>query len=254
MQSSLLNLDQKNAILRKLKRRVRGEGLADFLEQLRLAWVLHDHAIEGVVLTKRELMRGIHNELGRDVCHDAVLYGVHRLYTAIATIREDATEDRPLDLDEVKRMHILVSDESKDTAGRYRKKDKLGGVYNHDAPPARSISYYLRKLVDEIEEDIPRLHPVRAAATVHYRFMHVFPFDELSGRAGRLLMNYWLLREDYPSAVIPAGRRADYHSALHEQSPSALVDLIVEVLDETIDHACDAAREALARQRRSYAA
>lgn len=245
MQLSLLNLDQKNARLRKLARRARGRSLDAYHHQVAACWVLHDHALEGEVLDEIELARGIANERGKDVCEDQILDGIHRLYTGIETVRKAADNGGPVDLDMLKKMHVLVSPEGGDHAGRYRKGDGPGGAYRHDSPPARTISYRMRKLCDAIEEDFPRLHPVRAAAAMHHQFIGVFPFDDLSGRAARLLLNYCLQRDGYPAVIIPASARADYYNALCEPGPKAITHLIIEYLEHAMDKAVEATEQAL---------
>lgn len=238
MQLSLLNLDQKNARLRKLTHRLPSETLEAFHEQLRQCWVFHDHALEGVVLNHQEMARGLANERGKDVCQDAILHGIHRLYQAIDVVRRDAAaarRDELVDLELLKRMHVLVAPEKDEQAGRYRKVDGPLGAYMHDAPGPKAISYRLRKLVEQLELDLPRLHPVRAAAAIHHQYINIFPFDQLSGRAARLLMNYWLMREGYPPAIIPASARADYFSALCASGPSDLTMLVIEAVETAID-------------------
>lgn len=259
MQLSLLNLDQKNAHLRKLGHRLASQALETFHEQLRQCWVLHDHALEGVVLTQQELAQGEANERGKDYCQDQLLHGVHRLFTAIDTVRREATSpaarERGFDLELVKRMHVLAAPEGSDAAGRYRKVEGPLGAYLHEAPAPKAISYRLRKLVEQMDEDLPRLHPVRAAATLHHQVLAIFPFDHLSGRAARLLMNYWLMREGYPPAIIPASARADYFAALCASGPAELTHLVIDALEAAIDHGLDLGQAARgARSRRAEAA
>ena len=249
MQLSLLNLDQKNARLRKLARRARGRSLAAYHHQIAVCWILHDHALEGAVLDEIELSRGIQNEAGKDVCEDQILDGIHRLYTAIRSVREmaQAAEPRDVDLALVKDMHVRVAPHKADTAGRYRKGDGPAGAYMHDSPPAKSISYRMRKLIETIDEDFERLHPVRRAVAVHFHLLGIFPFDRLTGRAARLLLNYMLQVAGYPPVIIPASARADYYNALCAPGPSQLTHLVIEYLEHSIDKAVEATEQALSQ-------
>ena len=38
------------------------------------------------------------------------------------------------------------------------------------------------------------MHPIELAATVHHRFMHVFPFSKFSGMIGRLMINFVVMK------------------------------------------------------------
>jgi len=52
------------------------------------------------------------------------------------------------------------------------------------------------------EEQKGVLSPVELAALFHYRYIRIHPFEDGNGRIARLLMNYILLRHDYPMIVI----------------------------------------------------
>ena len=53
-------------------------------------------------------------------------------------------------------------------------------------------------------------HPIITAATVHYRFVRIHPFDDGNGRMARLLMNLLLIRHGYTVAIVQSGHRARY--------------------------------------------
>ncbi|OIP35573.1 MAG: hypothetical protein AUK47_16640 [Deltaproteobacteria bacterium CG2_30_63_29] len=235
MQLSLLNLDLKNTQLKRRVRRSSPEAVQQFAEDLRLSWVFHDHALEGVVLSEVDLRNGVANEVGKDFCEQVMLDGIHRLYDAIGEVRSSATSHRRLDLNSFKQMHVLCASATDPNAGHYRKQEGPLGSYLQEAASAKTISYRLRKLVEFIDEEADEYHPVQAAAHVHWHYMSIFPFDKLSGRAGRLAMNLTLQAAGYPPAIIPASARADYFEALCSDSPAKLMGLMVEALETAID-------------------
>ncbi len=59
------------------------------------------------------------------------------------------------------------------------------------------------------------LHPLELASLLHYRFIRIHPFEDGNGRIARLLVNYVLMRHDYPMVIIKSERKDDYLSALH---------------------------------------
>src|SRR5690606_3441245 len=164
-----------------------------------------------------------------------ILDGIHRLYMAIAKVRDEARTGQTVDLAYLKYLHTLVADSNDEGSGRYRKVDGPLGAYMHDSPPAKGISYRLRKVVEFIEIETQRLHPVHAAAEIHRQFMQVYPFDQLTGYAGRLLMNFFLMRDGYPPAILPATARSDYYNSLCSNESTPLVRLVVEALETTMD-------------------
>ena len=60
------------------------------------------------------------------------------------------------------------------------------------------------------------LSPVKLAALFHYRYIRIHPFEDGNGRIARLLMNYILLRHNYPMIVIRTEDRANYLRILHQ--------------------------------------
>jgi Fic family protein len=60
------------------------------------------------------------------------------------------------------------------------------------------------------------VHPVLAAAELHYNLVAIHPFIDGNGRTARLMMNHHLLRHGIPFAVIEINQRGKYLAALDE--------------------------------------
>ena len=75
------------------------------------------------------------------------------------------------------------------------------------------VDWY-RKKEDEGE------HPVIMAATFHYRFVRIHPFDDGNGRMARLLMNMILMKHGYTVALIPREERDEYINTLERADKS----------------------------------
>ena len=59
-------------------------------------------------------------------------------------------------------------------------------------------------------------HPIVIAATFHYRFVRIHPFDDGNGRMARLLMNMILIKHGYTVAIIPRDERDQYIQTLEQ--------------------------------------
>ena len=57
-------------------------------------------------------------------------------------------------------------------------------------------------------------HPIIVAATFHYRFVRIHPFDDGNGRMARLLLNMILIKHGYTVAMIRHEDREEYLSQL----------------------------------------
>jgi len=64
------------------------------------------------------------------------------------------------------------------------------------------------------EEQKAVLSAVELAALFHYRYIRIHPFEDANGRIARLLVNYILLRHNYPMVVIPTADRKNYLNVL----------------------------------------
>lgn len=63
-------------------------------------------------------------------------------------------------------------------------------------------------------------HPIVIAATFHYRFVRIHPFDDGNGRLARLLMNMILIKHGYTVAIIPIQERNRYIDHLEQADKS----------------------------------
>ena len=63
-------------------------------------------------------------------------------------------------------------------------------------------------------------HPIVMAATVHYRFVRIHPFDDGNGRMARLLMNMILIKHGYTVAIVPIQERNQYINSLEQADKS----------------------------------
>ncbi|MDO5665230.1 MAG: Fic family protein [Bacteroidia bacterium] len=65
------------------------------------------------------------------------------------------------------------------------------------------------------EENLNKLNPIELASLLHYRYIRIHPFEDGNGRIARLLINYVLLRHNYPLIIIKTEDKANYLNILN---------------------------------------
>ena len=207
--------------------------LAQIEQKLRLEWNYNSNAIEGNTLTLREtrslILHGLtaHGKPFRDHLdiegHDS----------AVQAIQAAVNDAEQLNQVFIRNLHrILLKEpypkraETPDgrlvqraiSVGDYKTipnnvRTSTGETYYFTPPeqvaPAMSdlIDWYRAK---ECEGE----HPIVTAATFHYRFVRIHPFDDGNGRMARLLMNMILIKHGYTVAIIPQDGRDEYIDSL----------------------------------------
>ena len=89
----------------------------------------------------------------------------------------------------------------------------------------------MAELLEDIK-DAPAEKALRAAAFFHAKFENIRPFADGNGRAGRLLMNYFLVMHDHPFIIIHEEDSRNYTSALEAWDWSQSLDELEAVLKE----------------------
>lgn len=138
--------------------------------------------------------------------------------------------------DWIKNLHRALCDADDPGAACFRTRNTSPGVYHLDVVPGPQVEAEFERFLARWETEFRGLHPMRAAALAHHEFMRVFPFDGRSGVVGRLMMNYILIKNFYPPAIIHASDRHYYFAALNGH-PSDMIPVLVEAMKGTIEAA-----------------
>ena len=93
-----------------------------------------------------------------------------------------------------------------------------------------SLMYDLIRWYNE-EEKSGNFSPVELAALFHYRYIRIHPFEDGNGRIARLIVNFILLRHNYPMIVVLSRKKKAYLNAL------GLADVNVGVIPSDGSHA-----------------
>lgn len=92
------------------------------------------------------------------------------------------------------------------------------------ASPAPYVKTDMGILLKWYNDNEKRLHPLVLAAIFHHKFEKIHPFMDGNGRVGRMLLNYVLMKKNYPPLIIRKKFRAEYLGALRKADASGLND------------------------------
>lgn len=206
----------------------------DFLHRYELSWIYHENALEGIVVTHAELNAALK---GRPIALDTYP-AIRNAKTAINFIRKEAMSVRgPVGMPLATKLHdAFCSGDGNGTAGRYRKIIPLHRTYFHDIAQPHHIEPRFNKLMnwatanDPQDEDV-----VKFAAHLHHEFMSIFPYAENTGKTGRLLVNYLLMRTGYLPVVLHASERQRYYDTLRHSAKDT-EQFLLEMMANCIDN------------------
>lgn len=118
-----------------------------------------------------------------------------------------------------------------------------GEIFHYASPDEVPIK--MQELVDWYNQNSAVENPIFLAALLHYKFVCIHPFDDGNGRIARLLMNYVLLKNNYPMVVIKSDKKKEYLAALNHADVGevdAFVNYIGEQLLWSLDLSIKAAK------------
>lgn len=249
------DLDDHTDELRQLLRDLPDEQ-GDFDERCRMAYIYHDSALEGTVLTYHELRAAVDRKVASDSALIPAYQEIKNHADAISTIEEHCREELARKQSRARHarvtpqlvndLHVLLTRNLvRKVPGALRKDMPLHRTYFHEIVEPQHIEASLLAACESVDNpDFRAQHPINQACLFHHEFMRVFPFAENSGKVGRLLMNYFLIRAGYLPAVIHASDRQAYYEAL-KVGPEGLRLIVIEAMEQAVDAGVRHLRERL---------
>lgn len=81
-------------------------------------------------------------------------------------------------------------------------------------PDDKDVPRLIRKMIKFYYDNKNKIHPFVLACLIHAQFVEIHPFEDGNGRTGRALMNWVLIKSDYPNLYIPVVQREKYYKAI----------------------------------------
>ena len=195
----------------------------EYLEDLITRSTYHSNAIEGSTLTYAETYAILYNDnsFKIDGKEPREIYEAINHKKALELIFKNLQNDDGFDERFIKKLNETINRDIKDTEG-YRPVQVFIRGSEHIPPAPEKIPNLMTYFVynyNHDEEDI-----FTKIARYHIEFEKIHPFEDGNGRTGRLLLNYELLKNNYPPVVISKEDRVTYFEILKNNDSKGLAE------------------------------
>ena len=85
---------------------------------------------------------------------------------------------------------------------------------NHVPPKHKDVKKHLLNMYKWYSANKKKLHPFELATMIHAKLTWIHPFEDGNGRSARAILNWLLIKQDYPMFFIPFKKREEYYLTL----------------------------------------
>ncbi|MFH1054454.1 MAG: Fic family protein [Candidatus Woesearchaeota archaeon] len=106
-----------------------------------------------------------------------------------------------------------------------------------DFKPAdnKEIPKLIKQMIGFYYKNRRKIHPFVMSCLIHAKFVEIHPFEDGNGRTGRALMNWVLVKEDYPKMYVPVKSRQKYYEAIDFHNEQKYKDYCNKMFEVMID-------------------
>ncbi|MCA9766556.1 MAG: Fic family protein [Carnobacterium sp.] len=144
-------------------------------------------------------------------------------------------EDK-LSVELIKEIHRNLTDRLQHDKGLFKKNENMiiGAEFQTSSPVETPmlISQLIDNLNYRLEHAETKEDKLKAILDTHIQFERIHPFSDGNGRTGRMIMNYSLLQEGFPSLIIEKETKAQYVELLATQDVDSFLSFAKSTLDK----------------------
>jgi Fic family protein len=223
---------------------------ADTVQRLngdvRVDMTYHSNAIEGNTLTLRETQLVIEYGLtaGGHPLREYLEATNHA--EAFGQLLDLIRLQTPINQETILLLHRVTMEKILEDSGEWRRVPVYIRGSALALPEPHSIPRYIAEWVRWVHGTGKEYPTVVRAAVAHHGFEAIHPFADGNGRVGRLLLNFILMQDGYPPAIIEREWRAEYLTALIAADAGnyrALADIVGRAVEIGLDRYLEACVE-----------
>ena len=211
--------------------------LKELEARMEVEFVYNTNSIEGSKLSRGEtelVMRGM-TVKGKSIA-DVLAAKNHP--DAIKLVKELAFGKGEITARNILDIHGIIMAGIISTAGEYRRGDVNIGGASFTPPPAYQVGAEMEELFEFVNKNPDELRAIELAAHAHYFLTWIHPFDDGNGRMARLLLNFILVRNRYPFAIVKHVEQKKYLTTLADADEGDFEPFIVYIarcVEQTLD-------------------
>lgn len=95
----------------------------------------------------------------------------------------------------------------------------------------------MNALMDEYNSS--NLHPILKAIMFKVKFVKIHPFRDGNGRTSRILLNYMLVRNGFPTVTIRGRQKDKYFEAMNQAIINDDYSIIIDIIKKLLNKRCD---------------
>ena len=238
---STINFDSIDVENNKYKEVKLNELLSKQLKKdLNIKWTYNSTGIEGNSYTLNQtrilLAEGI-TIGGKRLVEHLEIIGHSEAIEYLEDIIENNVE---LTEREIKNIHSLVTKDIENVnSGAYRNNAVYISGSKHIPPQPYLVSEKMEELMLWYNNESKNIHPIERAAILHGEFVSIHPFIDGNGRTARLLLNFELMKNNYPAIIIEIEEREKYFDAIEVGNLSGNWDKFTEFVREKCEERID---------------
>lgn len=185
----------------------------EYLEDLITRSTYHSNAIEGSTLTYAETYAILYNDNSFKIRgkEPREIYEAINHKKALELVFRNLQNNEEFDERLIKKLNETINRDIKETEG-YRTVQVFIQGSEHIPPKPEKVSNLMVYFIYNYNHDEQDIFT--KIAKYHIEFEKIHPFEDGNGRTGRLLLNYELLKNNFPPVVIAKEDRVQYFELL----------------------------------------
>ena len=119
----------------------------------------------------------------------------------------------------IKKTHQIIGNNIVEEAGNYKKNNNY--LINSNGEEieftnSKDVEVRMNELKEKYENNWKDLTVFERAVNLHMSIINIHPFSDGNGRTARLIMNYELIKNNYPPVLINESQKLSYYALIEE--------------------------------------